>query len=71
MPSSQDIGRLQGKDNIVCDLYRIIKEFRRKISLFQAQLEGRNFSHFQCFEELHTGITEDVNLEIPKKKDYL
>ena len=27
--------KLNGKDNLVCDLYRIIKGFRRKPSLFE------------------------------------
>ena len=59
--------KLQGKDNLVCDLYRIIKGFRRKLSLFEAQLEGENFSHFHCFREFCASIAEDVNLDFPKK----
>ena len=59
--------KLQGKDNLVCDLYRIIKGFRRKLSLFEAQLEGENFSHFHCFKGFCATIAEDVNLDFPKK----
>ncbi|XP_076354147.1 general transcription factor II-I repeat domain-containing protein 2 isoform X1 [Tachypleus tridentatus] len=59
--------KLQGKNNLVCDLYRIIKGFRRKLSLFEAHWEGGNLFHFQCFNEFHAGITEDVNLEFQKK----
>ena len=59
--------KLQGKDNLVCDLYRIIKRFRRKLSLFEAQLEGENFSHFHCFKEFCATIAKDVNLDFPKK----
>ena len=33
--------KLQGKDNLVCDLYRIIKGFQRKLSLFEKQLEEK------------------------------
>ncbi|XP_076322403.1 protein FAM200B-like [Tachypleus tridentatus] len=58
--------KLQGKNNLVCDLYRIIKGFQRKLSLFEVHLEGGNLSHFQCFNEFHTGITEDVNLSFRK-----
>ena len=59
--------KLQGKDNFVCDLYINIKGFRRKLSLFEAQLEGKNFSHFHCFREFCALIAEDVNLDFPKK----
>ena len=52
--------KLQGKNNLVCDLYRIIKRFRRKLSLSEAQLEGENFSHFHCFKEFCAIIAEDV-----------
>ena len=58
--------KLQGKENFICDLYRIIKEFRRKRSLFEAQLKGENFSHFQCFKEPRAGVA-DVNLKFPNK----
>ena len=57
--------KLLEKDNLVCDLYRIIKGFRRKLSLFK--LEGENFSHFHCFKEFGATIAEDVNLDFPKK----
>ncbi|XP_014783823.1 general transcription factor II-I repeat domain-containing protein 2B-like [Octopus bimaculoides] len=59
--------KLQGKNNLVCDLYRIITTFRRKLSLFEAQLEGGNFSHFQCFQEFCTENVEHVNLKLHKK----
>ena len=59
--------KLQGKDNLVCDLYTIIKGFRRKLSLFETQLEGENFSHFHCFKEFCATIAEDVNLDFPKQ----
>ncbi|XP_076036545.1 general transcription factor II-I repeat domain-containing protein 2-like [Oratosquilla oratoria] len=61
--------KLQGKDNHVCDLYRIIKGFRRKLSLFEAQLERESFSHFHCFKEFCATIAVDVNLDFPKKID--
>lgn len=54
--------KLQEKDNLFCDLYRIIKGFQKNLSLFEVQLERRNCSHFQFC----TGITEDINLEFPK-----
>ena len=59
--------KLQGKNKLVCDLHRIIKGFLRKRSLFEAHLEGENFSHFHCFREFCALIAEDVNLDFPKK----
>ena len=59
--------KLQGKDNLVCDLYRIINGFRRELSLFETQLEGENFSHFHCFKEFCATIAVDVNFDFPKK----
>ncbi|XP_029639707.1 general transcription factor II-I repeat domain-containing protein 2B-like [Octopus sinensis] len=59
--------KLQGKNNLVFDLYRIIAAFRRKLSLFEAQLEGGNFPHFQCFQEFCIQNVEHVNLEFQKK----
>ncbi|XP_076046674.1 general transcription factor II-I repeat domain-containing protein 2B-like [Oratosquilla oratoria] len=59
--------KLQGKNNLVYDLYRIIKGFWRKLSLFEAQLERENFSHFYCFKGFCATIAEDVNLNFPKK----
>ena len=59
--------KLQGKDNLICDLYRIITAFRKKLSLFEAQLEGGNFSHFQCFQEFCTENVDHVNLEFQRK----
>ncbi len=35
--------------------------------MFEAQLEGENFSHFHCFKEFCATIAEDVNLDFPKK----
>ncbi|CAI9724381.1 Hypothetical predicted protein [Octopus vulgaris] len=55
--------KLQGKNNLVYDLYRINTAFRGKLSFFEAQLEGENFSHFQCFQEFCTKNVEHVNLE--------
>ena len=37
------------------------------LSLFEAQLEKGNFSHFQCFKEFRTRFKEDVNLEFQTK----
>ncbi|CAI9720522.1 Hypothetical predicted protein [Octopus vulgaris] len=59
--------KLQGKNKLVCDLYRIKPAFRRKLSLFEAQLEGGNFPHFQCFQEFCTENVEHVNLEFQKE----
>ncbi|XP_014783707.1 uncharacterized protein LOC106878876 [Octopus bimaculoides] len=58
--------KLQGKDNFICDLYRIIKGFRRKLSLFEVQVEGGNVFHFQCFKKFRAGIA-DVNLGFRKE----
>ena len=34
--------KLQGKENLICDLYGIVNGFRRKLVLFKSQLEVRN-----------------------------
>lgn len=57
--------KLQEKDDLISDLYRIFKGFWRKL-LFEAQLEGGNFSHFSA-SKFNTGITEVVNLKYLKK----
>ena len=59
--------KLQGKDNLIYDPDIIIEGFRRYVSLFEAQLEGGHFSHFQCFKYFRAGYTEDVNLQFEKK----
>ncbi|CAI9718454.1 Hypothetical predicted protein [Octopus vulgaris] len=59
--------KLQGKTNLVYDLYRIITTFCRKLSMFEAQLEGGNFSYSQCFQEFCTENVEHVNLEFHQK----
>eukprot|EP00106_Octopus_bimaculoides_P011656 XP_014779098.1 PREDICTED: general transcription factor II-I repeat domain-containing protein 2-like [Octopus bimaculoides] len=48
--------KLQGKNNLVCDLYGIITAFRRKLSLFEAQLERENFFHFQYLDRIENEI---------------
>ncbi len=59
--------RLQGQGNLICDLYTIIKGFRMKLLLFEAQLETGNISHFQCLKEFCAETTEEVIFDFPKK----
>ena len=59
--------KLQGKENLICDLYRIGNGFRRKLLLFESQLEVRNLSHFPCLKEFCAASAEEVNLEFSKK----
>ena len=59
--------KLQGKENHICDLYRIINRFRRKLVLFESQLEVRNLSHFPCLKQFCAASAEEVNLEFSKK----
>ena len=42
----------QRKHNLICDLYEIIKVFRKQLSLFEEQLEGGNVSHFAKYVNL-------------------
>ena len=58
--------KLQGKENLICDLYRTINIFQRKLVLFESQLEVGNLSHFPCLKEFCAAGTE-VNLEFSKK----
>ncbi|CAI9721104.1 Hypothetical predicted protein [Octopus vulgaris] len=59
--------KLQGKNYLICDLYRNITSFRGELSLFEVQLEVGNFSHCQCFQEFCTQNVEHVNLKFQKK----
>ena len=59
--------KLQGKENLICDLYRIVNGFRNKLVLFESQLEVRNLSHFPCFKEFCAASSEEANLEFSKK----
>ena len=47
----------------ICVLYKLIKGFGRKLSLF----ERGNFSYFQCFILFCAGFAEEVNLKFWKK----
>ena len=59
--------KLQGKENLIFDLYRTVNEFRRKLVFFESQLEGRNLSHFPCLKEFCAVSAKKVNLEFSKK----
>ena len=59
--------KLQGKENLICDLYRIVNGFRRKLVLFESQLEVRNLSHFPYLNEFCAASAEEVNLGFSKK----
>ena len=52
--------KLQGKENLVCDLYRIVNGFLRKLVLFESQFEVRNLSYFPCLKELYTASAEEA-----------
>ena len=59
--------KLQGKENLICDLYRIVNGFRRKLVLFESQLEVKNLSHFPCLKQFCAASARKVNLEFSKK----
>ena len=59
--------KLQGKENLVCDFYRIVNGFRRKLVLFESQLEVRILSHFFYLKEFCAPSAEEDNLEYSKK----
>ena len=58
--------KLHGKDNLACDLDRIIKRFRGMLSLFESQLE-ESFSHSISFKEICATITKEIILEFQKR----
>ena len=59
--------KLQKRENLICDLCRIGNGFRRKLVLFESQLEARKLLHFTCLKEFCTASAEEVNLEFSKK----
>ena len=61
--------KLQGKENLICDLYRIVNGFRRKLVLFESQLEVRNLSLFSCLKQFCPASAEEVNLEFSDLED--
>ena len=58
--------KLQEKENFISDLYRIVNGFRRKLVLFESQLEVKNLSHFPCLKDFCATCAR-VNLEFSKK----
>ena len=58
--------KVQGKENPICDLYRIVNGFRKKLVLFESQLKVRNLSHFSCRKEFFAASVK-VSLEFLKK----
>lgn len=44
--------KLQGEDNIICDLYMHIKAFRQKLILFESNIKQKIFSHFANCQSL-------------------
>ncbi|XP_023211754.1 general transcription factor II-I repeat domain-containing protein 2-like [Centruroides sculpturatus] len=50
--------KLQGKNNLICNLFSQIKAFRAKLVLLESQLDECNFTHFPCCEELNTETDE-------------
>ena len=47
--------RLQGKDQLVSDLFRYIVAFERKLDLLKRHLEQSNFKHFPTLNKLQPG----------------
>ncbi|XP_029656889.1 general transcription factor II-I repeat domain-containing protein 2-like [Octopus sinensis] len=54
--------KLQGKENLICDFYRIIKAFRQKLMLFESQLGVRQFSHFSCFKSFCEANCNEIDI---------
>jgi hypothetical protein len=41
--------KLQGKDQLVTQLYSVIKAFEAKLKLWEFQLKNNNYTHFEEF----------------------
>ncbi|XP_029654144.1 general transcription factor II-I repeat domain-containing protein 2-like [Octopus sinensis] len=54
--------KLQEKENLICDFYRIIKAFRQKLMLFGSQLGVRQFSHFSCFKSFCEANCNEIDI---------
>lgn len=50
--------KLQGKNNLICDLFEQIKAFRAKLILLESHMNECNFSHFTCCEKFSTETDE-------------
>ena len=59
--------KLQGKENLISDLYRIVNGFRRKLVLFESQLKVRNLLHFPCLKQFCAADAKEVNFEFSEK----
>ena len=49
--------KLQGKENLICDLYTHLKAFRCKLDLFLKQVKVKNFFHFEKCEVFNAEAT--------------
>lgn len=43
---------LQGKDNLIIDMFNHIKAFQKKLLLFESQLKNNNVQHFPLLKDL-------------------
>ena len=59
--------KFHGNENPFYDVDRIIEEFRRELSLFEAQLERGHLSHSQCFIEFRAGFPEYGNSSFKRR----
>lgn len=59
--------KLQGENLSVCDLFWQIKAFRRKLKLFEKQVEKENLDHFEACKKFKTETTAPFPLEFALK----
>lgn len=71
--------KLQGKSVLICDTYSIVKSFRQKFVLFEAQIASNNFDHFTCCKKIQllvkspfpktfaTDILSKLNLQLQQR----
>ena len=57
---------LQGKEQLICHMYRDVKAFGRKLELLISQLQQDSWVHFACCSELQKteGYPMDANLSL-------
>ncbi len=56
--------KLQGKDQLVTELYSVIKAFEAKLKLWEFQLKNNNYTHFETclgFKKEFVGLEINYN----------
>ncbi|KAJ8873164.1 hypothetical protein PR048_026781 [Dryococelus australis] len=59
--------KLQGKNNLICDLYTHLKAFHQKLLIFEQQISQKTFAHFVCCQSLEREQDSKFPLLFAKK----